>query len=212
MAVPSDHFGRAVAMFDFEPEEEGELALSQGDLVLVFHRDPSGWWSGECNNSYGVFPADYVQIINEGEQSQEDMPSSFAHVNFASIAEPTGDVRHAIVLVDFEPTTEEELRLKKGSIVKVVDQDPSGCWAGIVEADGRYGVFPSRCVALVEKSPNACSNQHAAPRTALHHKYIEEAKRRAREHPLPMQGVVVKPYRSGFSSEANVCIDEETGF
>eukprot|EP00049_Salpingoeca_infusionum_P026538 m.26275 g.26275 ORF g.26275 m.26275 type:complete len:219 (-) comp8809_c1_seq1:1309-1965(-) len=57
-------FVRAVAMYDFVPVGEGQLALNAGDVIEVTHRDPeNGWWTGSCGHSSGVFPASYVRAF-----------------------------------------------------------------------------------------------------------------------------------------------------
>ncbi|KAL7753545.1 hypothetical protein RI367_001320 [Sorochytrium milnesiophthora] len=56
----------AVALFDFAGEQDGDLAFSKGDLIVVVKKSESTneWWTGRCHNKEGVFPANYVQIRN----------------------------------------------------------------------------------------------------------------------------------------------------
>ncbi|XP_071811957.1 nostrin-like [Apostichopus japonicus] len=50
-----------VALYDFEPAGEGELALKAGDSVLVTQKDDDGWWNGTVNGITGQFPESYVK-------------------------------------------------------------------------------------------------------------------------------------------------------
>jgi len=51
------------AAFDFEPQEEGELKLRKGDVIIVVDRSDQNWWRGTCNGKEGMFPAPYVQEL-----------------------------------------------------------------------------------------------------------------------------------------------------
>ena len=53
-------------MFDFSPEQDGDLGLNAGDQVLVLDTsDPGGWWVGRNQfGQEGVFPSNFVQQIN----------------------------------------------------------------------------------------------------------------------------------------------------
>uniref|UniRef100_A0A7E4VMG4 GRB2-related adapter protein n=1 Tax=Panagrellus redivivus TaxID=6233 RepID=A0A7E4VMG4_PANRE len=48
------------ALFDFNPQEEGELGFKRGDIIRVINRDDENWWEGSLNNNKGLFPATYV--------------------------------------------------------------------------------------------------------------------------------------------------------
>eukprot|EP01088_Endostelium_zonatum_P015813 TRINITY_DN4028_c0_g1_i1.p1 TRINITY_DN4028_c0_g1~~TRINITY_DN4028_c0_g1_i1.p1 ORF type:complete len:419 (+),score=166.65 TRINITY_DN4028_c0_g1_i1:686-1942(+) len=56
---------KSIAMYDYDPEQDDEIGLKKGELVIVFERDESGWWTGECNGKYGLFPGSFVQIIED---------------------------------------------------------------------------------------------------------------------------------------------------
>uniref|UniRef100_A0A915PGH0 Uncharacterized protein n=1 Tax=Meloidogyne floridensis TaxID=298350 RepID=A0A915PGH0_9BILA len=48
------------ALFDFSPQEEGELGFQRGDIITVTKREDENWWEGTLNNQMGIFPATYV--------------------------------------------------------------------------------------------------------------------------------------------------------
>ncbi|CAB3401156.1 unnamed protein product [Caenorhabditis bovis] len=52
------------ALFDFNPQENGELAFKRGDVITLMNKDDPNWWEGTLNNRRGIFPANYVCPYN----------------------------------------------------------------------------------------------------------------------------------------------------
>ncbi|CAG0922541.1 unnamed protein product [Notodromas monacha] len=48
------------AMYDFTPQEVGELEFRRGDLITVIDQTDQNWWTGEIDGRSGFFPATYV--------------------------------------------------------------------------------------------------------------------------------------------------------
>ncbi|KRX76532.1 Sex muscle abnormal protein 5, partial [Trichinella nativa] len=48
------------AMFDFTPQEEGELEFKRGDIITATDKSDDNWWEGILNGKSGIFPATYV--------------------------------------------------------------------------------------------------------------------------------------------------------
>lgn len=48
------------ALYDFVPQESGELDFRRGDVITVTDRSDENWWNGEIGNRKGIFPATYV--------------------------------------------------------------------------------------------------------------------------------------------------------
>ncbi|CAH0677815.1 unnamed protein product [Spodoptera exigua] len=54
--------GVAVALYDFEPVEPGDLRFATGDTIQVRSKLNDEWYFGECNGLKGQFPINYVQM------------------------------------------------------------------------------------------------------------------------------------------------------
>ncbi|XP_030760624.1 protein enhancer of sevenless 2B [Sitophilus oryzae] len=48
------------ALYDFTPQEVGELEFNRGDVITVTDRSDQHWWHGEIGHRRGLFPATYV--------------------------------------------------------------------------------------------------------------------------------------------------------
>jgi hypothetical protein len=59
--APAGLSEKAVALYDFPGERDGDLSFVKGDLIHILQRNANDWWLGRCNGKEGVFPANYVQ-------------------------------------------------------------------------------------------------------------------------------------------------------
>jgi amphiphysin len=61
--IGSFHGEFVTAMYDFEPQSEGDLAFREGDRIRVVKKTASSqdWWEGEVNGRKGSFPANYCK-------------------------------------------------------------------------------------------------------------------------------------------------------
>ena len=51
------------ALYDFEPDEPGELAFHRGDVIRVLDSVYEQWWQGELRHQVGIFPVNYVEAL-----------------------------------------------------------------------------------------------------------------------------------------------------
>lgn len=71
---PDDIYRRAVALFDFVPENNNEIELVEGQVVWISYRHGQGWLVAENleTGATGLVPEEYVQLIPGEEDEWED--------------------------------------------------------------------------------------------------------------------------------------------
>ncbi|XP_055587479.1 src substrate cortactin isoform X2 [Uranotaenia lowii] len=54
---------QALALYDYQAAADDEISFDPDDRITHIEMIDEGWWRGLCNNHYGLFPANYVQLI-----------------------------------------------------------------------------------------------------------------------------------------------------
>uniref|UniRef100_A0A8C6PFK3 Osteoclast-stimulating factor 1 n=1 Tax=Nothobranchius furzeri TaxID=105023 RepID=A0A8C6PFK3_NOTFU len=146
--------------------------LRPGDVIknvrcLV---DEDGWMEGELNGKRGVFPDNFVKEVKKETKTEPNptaAPSKRKSGNVANLVNrmstilPTGGFqpvppaasnkpkkRRCKVLFDYQPFNEDELELKVGDVVDIVEEVEEGWWSGSLK--GKSGLFPSNFVEELE--------------------------------------------------------------
>lgn len=56
---------RARALYDYQAADESEITFDPGDVITHIDQIDEGWWQGlGPDGTYGLFPANYVEILN----------------------------------------------------------------------------------------------------------------------------------------------------
>lgn len=55
----------AIALYDYQAADDDEISFDPDDVVTHIEKIDDGWWRGLCKNRYGLFPANYVQVIHQ---------------------------------------------------------------------------------------------------------------------------------------------------
>uniref|UniRef100_A0A3Q3LW04 Osteoclast-stimulating factor 1 n=1 Tax=Mastacembelus armatus TaxID=205130 RepID=A0A3Q3LW04_9TELE len=144
----------AVVEFDYEAQQDDELTLTVGDIIVNIRRDDGGWWEGELNGRRGLFPDNFVrEIKKEGKRDggQTSMiKSDLSNGRASPVSDPSvrpgrkGEQirkRRCKVAFSYVPQHEDELELKIGDIIEIIAEVEEGWWEGSL--NGKTGMFPS---------------------------------------------------------------------
>ncbi|XP_014879841.1 CD2-associated protein isoform X4 [Poecilia latipinna] len=164
--------------YEYDALHDDELTLRPGDIIKnVRYIEEEGWMEGDLNGKRGVFPDNFVKElkkdpkeVKETRNEPKEEPgqpqgreSSVANLvkRISVIGIPTGGFqpmppaaskkpkrRQCKVLFDYQPVNEDELELKVGDVVDILEEVEEGWWSGSL--NGRSGLFPSNFVKELE--------------------------------------------------------------
>lgn len=58
---------KAKVGFDYDAENSDELTIKVGEIVEIIREVEDGWWEGSIHGRTGVFPSNFVELVNESE-------------------------------------------------------------------------------------------------------------------------------------------------
>lgn len=86
---------RAVALFDFLPENDNEVALREGQVIWISYRHGQGWLVAEDPDTgeNGLVPEEYVEIFydDDGDEPKPFIPRLLQEIHGDSDWEDTDD-------------------------------------------------------------------------------------------------------------------------
>lgn len=53
----------AIALYDYQAADSDEISFDPDEIITNIEMIDDGWWRGECRNQVGLFPANYVQLL-----------------------------------------------------------------------------------------------------------------------------------------------------
>ncbi|XP_043096222.1 SH3 domain-containing protein 19 isoform X3 [Puntigrus tetrazona] len=149
---------RCVARFDFEGEQGDELSFSEGDVIRLKEYVGEEWARGEVGGHAGIFPLNFVEVLEDLPSMQKSVPNKIAlpgmagspntRMSYTATEVERNGEEWAVALYDFTAETDEDLPFQQGDRVLVTAHIDDEWWSGRV--NGREGFFPK---AFVETLP-----------------------------------------------------------
>jgi hypothetical protein len=94
IASPDEEMhGKAVALFDFESEHANELALKEGQIILVSYRHGQGWLVAEdpITRESGLVPEEFVRLLRDIEGGLNGLESMTLNDNTDTLSPISND-------------------------------------------------------------------------------------------------------------------------
>ncbi|KAM9769104.1 sorbin and SH3 domain-containing protein 2 isoform 11-T15 [Menidia menidia] len=151
--------GEAVARYNFNADTNVELSLRKGERIIVIRQVDQNWYEGKIpdTNKQGIFPVSYVDIVKRSpsKSSTHHLDPHGYHGNRTPSSTPVkrlvqdalhggGDPYQA--LYNYIPRNEDELELKEGDIVDVMEKCDDGWFVGTSRRSKLFGTFPGNYV------------------------------------------------------------------
>ena len=67
---------KAKVIFDYEGQDSDDLTVKLDDIVDVLGQPFPGWWEGQLGDKIGVFPSNFVEIIDQNDVGQANNTSA----------------------------------------------------------------------------------------------------------------------------------------
>ncbi|XP_047666759.1 SH3 domain-containing protein 21 [Tachysurus fulvidraco] len=143
--------------YNFTPQHQDELELVVGEIIEIIREIEDGWWMGKKGGKIGAFPSNFVKEIfvcpkdlkSRAKLSEAIFMKEGTQQQRASIRKKTNIKECCQVMFDYAAISEDELDLKKGEIVTIINKvtDDEGWWEG--ELNGRRGFFPDNFAMII---------------------------------------------------------------
>lgn len=62
---------QVIGMYDYNAQNDDELAFNKGQIITVLNKEDPDWWKGEVNGHVGLFPSNYVKLTTDTDPSQQ---------------------------------------------------------------------------------------------------------------------------------------------
>lgn len=61
--------------FNYEAQQDDELSLTVGDIIVNIRQDDGGWWEGELGGRRGLFPDNFVRVSDQKHPAASSLSS-----------------------------------------------------------------------------------------------------------------------------------------
>eukprot|EP00941_MAST-03F_sp_MAST-3F-sp1_P001713 g1713.t1 len=168
---------QAIALYDYEATEGDGLDLEEGDELTIL--DVDGEWSEgtNTNGESGWFPTNYVEKV-KAKAKKKALPA--LPLPSKIVNDTSGGTITVRALYDFDATDEEEMTIREGDLITLIDQDDDDWWTGT--CSGKTGCFPRTYVEIVDEGADtAAARRKEEERERQRELEREENERKQRE-------------------------------
>uniref|UniRef100_A0A3B5QZR1 Sorbin and SH3 domain containing 2 n=1 Tax=Xiphophorus maculatus TaxID=8083 RepID=A0A3B5QZR1_XIPMA len=152
--------GEALARYNFNADTNVELSLRKGERVVVVRQVDQNWYEGKIpgTTKQGIFPVSYVEIVKHSpskSSSHHVDPHAYSRTPSSTpIKRLVQDALHGggdpyQALYNYTPRNEDELELKEGDVVDVMEKCDDGWFVGTSRRSKLFGTFPGNYVKLL---------------------------------------------------------------
>ncbi|XP_049711917.1 sorbin and SH3 domain-containing protein 1 isoform X6 [Elephas maximus indicus] len=161
-------YGEAIAKFNFNGDTQVEMSFRKGERIMLLRQVDENWYEGRIpgTSRQGIFPITYVDVIKrplvKTPMDYVDLPfsSSPSRSATASPQQPQAQQRRVTpdrsqtsqdlfsyqALYSYTPQNNDELELRDGDIVDVMEKCDDGWFVGTSRRTRQFGTFPGNYV------------------------------------------------------------------
>ncbi|XP_012509945.1 PREDICTED: sorbin and SH3 domain-containing protein 1 isoform X2 [Propithecus coquereli] len=161
-------YGEAIAKFNFNGDTQVEMSFRKGERITLLRQVDENWYEGRIpgTSRQGIFPITYVDVIKrplvKNPMEYIDLPysSSPSRSATASPQQPQAQQRRVTpdrsqtsqdlfsyqALYSYIPQNDDELELRDGDIVDVMEKCDDGWFVGTSRRTRQFGTFPGNYV------------------------------------------------------------------
>uniref|UniRef100_A0A8C2FMZ8 Sorbin and SH3 domain containing 2b n=1 Tax=Cyprinus carpio TaxID=7962 RepID=A0A8C2FMZ8_CYPCA len=158
----SKEIGEAIARYNFNADTNVELSLRKGERVVLLRQVDKNWFEGKIpgTNKQGIFPVSYVDVVKKtsvqstGQPPGPSISTSYSSDRLNSKSQRPAHVHDPLqgagepfqALYNYMPRNEDELELKEGDVVDVMEKCDDGWFVGTSRRTKFFGTFPGNYV------------------------------------------------------------------
>ncbi|XP_034881626.1 sorbin and SH3 domain-containing protein 1 isoform X24 [Mirounga leonina] len=161
-------YGEAIAKFNFNGDTQVEMSFRKGERIMLLRQVDENWYEGRIpgTSRQGIFPITYVDVIKrplvKNPVDYIDLPfsSSPSRSGTVSPQQPQAQQRRVTpdrsqssqdifsyqALYSYIPQNDDELELRDGDIVDVMEKCDDGWFVGTSRRTRQFGTFPGNYV------------------------------------------------------------------
>ena len=155
-------------LYAYQGQNESELTISENEILTIVEGTGDWWLVRNNSGQQGYVPSNYVEKItgfpptsSSGFSGDNNMYSN-NNSGISPSVNPTpstqsnsSNFEKCVANHDYKASRDDELSLRKGQIVDVLEKSADGWWMG--RSEGKDGWFPSNFVE-VQKETSVNSN------------------------------------------------------